>query len=314
MGQLLRSLVFVLAVTAALPAAALAAASSLTLYEQIGLQGRNATYRSSSADLTRQGFVAHSASSTGMWTLCDGRRATSRCQTVNGRAAVLKLKPRIVRPGLNALALYERAGLKGRRVIYSFPAEKPPGFRPHSARTWGGPWSVCAGRTGGCETIEGRRANLDMDVVLVRPGGAAVLAHKHPKRVHVSSPKAATGRPRPSLTPVSIRRGSAFPPKRIRRTAAPFHAAHQVGRRDRHRTLILSRAPAPAQGGSQSRRRHGLGPLAVARFFHWRRAPHRRSAPTFEARHPREHAERRRLYHRIRYARRDPEMDDGEDW
>ena len=176
----LLAIVAVAATTAASASTAAAATAgrigtgqSLTLYEHPSFQGRHAVYREPSADLGSLGFTARSARSTGLWTLCDGRRLESRCQTVNGAAAKLKLEPAIVRPGVDAVALYERPGLKGRRVVYSFPSDQPPGFKPRSARTWGGPWSLCDARR--CETIDGAKARaIDVNVIAVQPGSAPV--------------------------------------------------------------------------------------------------------------------------------------------
>jgi membrane-bound inhibitor of C-type lysozyme len=162
--------------TAAAPASAAdnaKAGQSLTLYEQPSFQGQHVTYRGAAADLTDQGFTARSARSAGLWTLCEGRALTSRCQTVNGAAARLKLAPAIVRPGVDAVALYEKPGLKGRRVVYSFSSDQTPGFRPRSARTWGGPWSLCDASGGRCEIIDGAKAHaIDIDIAAVRPGTA----------------------------------------------------------------------------------------------------------------------------------------------
>ena len=152
--------------------AAASDAPSLILFSGLGFKGRPLAYDAGSEQPVPAGFEARSAVSTGLWTLCEGRRAASRCQTVNGAAAELKLEPRIVRPGVDAIALYEKPGLLGRRVIYSFASDRAPPFRPHSAKTWGGPWTLCAGGQGRCETVDGARASLDLDVASVRPGRA----------------------------------------------------------------------------------------------------------------------------------------------
>ena len=146
---------------------------SLTLYEQAGFLGRRVTFHAA-AETARQAFVAHSARSTGVWTVCDGHTASSKCQTVNGPASSLKLEPAVVRPGVDAVALYEQPGLKGRRAVYSFASEQPPPFRPKSARTWGGPWSLCDAATGHCQIVDGERpVAVDIEVGLVKPGRAA---------------------------------------------------------------------------------------------------------------------------------------------
>ena len=64
-----------------------------------------------------------------MKTLCDGKDPASKCQTVTSQAATLKLLPAIVRPGVDAVALYEEAGLKARRVVYSCASDQPPPHR-----------------------------------------------------------------------------------------------------------------------------------------------------------------------------------------
>ena len=150
-------------------AAAHAGAGELTLYSEPGLRGRRATYKTATLDVERQGFVARSATSVGMWTLCEGGEVASRCQTVEGQAQELRLAPQIVRPGLNALGLYDQPGLRGRRLIYSFAADRPAPFHARSAQTWGGPWSLCERGFKHCQTLEGRTANLDFVVEAVKP-------------------------------------------------------------------------------------------------------------------------------------------------
>jgi len=146
--------------------------SSLTLYEKADFLGQRTTFHAA-AETARQAFAAHSARSTGVWTVCDGREATSKCQTVNGPAATLKLEPAVVRPGVDAVALYEQPGLKGRRAVYSFASDQPPPFRPRSARTWGGPWSLCDIATGRCQIVDSERpVAIDVAVDLVKPGRA----------------------------------------------------------------------------------------------------------------------------------------------
>lgn len=157
-----------------------AQASTLTLFAGRGFQGEQITYAGGGTSTVRSGFKADSAISTGLWTICDGREPTSRCQTINGAAPQLKLEPTIARPGVDAVALYERPGLKGRRVVYSFASNRPPPFRARSARTWGGPWSLCAAATGRCRTVDGRNASLNLDVAAVRPGRA-------PERVQIAA-------------------------------------------------------------------------------------------------------------------------------
>ena len=123
------------------------ATPSLTLYEKADFAGRHVTFHGP-AENARQAFDAKSARSTGVWTLCEGREPASGCQTVTGPVAKLKIAPAIVRPGVDAVALYEEPGLKGRRVVYSFASDQPPPFRTRSARTWGGAMAICS-RAGG---------------------------------------------------------------------------------------------------------------------------------------------------------------------
>ena len=176
--------------SAAAPSAA--GSNLLTLYSEPGLTGRRATYRTASLDVERQGFVARSAASTGMWTLCEGGEVASRCQTVQGRTPELKLSPQIVRPGLNALALYDQPGLKGERVVYSFPADRPAPFHARSAQTWGGPWALCERGFKHCQTLDGGLKNLDLVVAAVRPAPDALPSAVTPAAVRLARSKART--------------------------------------------------------------------------------------------------------------------------
>ena len=196
-------------------------ANTLTLYSEPGLRGRRATYRTTAAEVERQGFVARSASSTGMWTLCEGGEVVSRCQTVDGQAPELRFAPQLVRPGLNALALYEQPGLKGRSIVYSFPADRPAPFHARSARTWGGAWSLCERGFQRCQMLDGKNTSIDFVVGAVRPEpGAAWIqspaaAPAIPAKTEIrSAPKA----PRP--LPISV----AAPPKPAPVKARSLHA------------------------------------------------------------------------------------------
>jgi hypothetical protein len=144
--------------------------ASLTLYEKAGFTGRHVTFHAA-ADTARQAFDAHSAKSVGVWTLCEGRDPASKCQTVDGPAPKLKVGPAIVRPGVDAVALYEEPGLKGRRVVYSFASDQPPPFKARSARTWGGAWTLCDAASDRCQTVNGEHpAAIDIEVGQVQPG------------------------------------------------------------------------------------------------------------------------------------------------
>jgi hypothetical protein len=155
-------------------------APSLTLYEKPDFSGRHVTFHSPS-EAALKTFPAHSAKSVGTWTLCDGKDPASKCQTVTSEAATLKLLPAIVRPGVDAVALYDEPELKGKRVIYSFASDKPPPFKAKSARTWGGAWSLCDAATGKCQVIDGERpAAVDVEVGVVRPG-------RSPGRVEIAA-------------------------------------------------------------------------------------------------------------------------------
>ena len=143
---------------------------SLTLYEKADFTGRHASFLGQ-ADTARQAFDAKSAKTTGLWTLCEGRDPASKCQTVNGAVAKLKIIPAIVHPGVEAVALYEEPDLKGRRVVYSFASDRPPPFPARSARTWGGPWSLCDADGGRCQVVDGEHPSaVDVKVGLVKPG------------------------------------------------------------------------------------------------------------------------------------------------
>jgi hypothetical protein len=125
------------------------------------------------------------AKSTGMWTLCEGRDPASHCQTVNGEAAKLKIEPAIVRPGVDAVALYEKPGLQGRRVVYSFGSDIPPPFKAKSARTWGGAWSLCDA-AGKCQVIDSESpVAVDIRVGVVKPGGEPP-ASREPERLQLA--------------------------------------------------------------------------------------------------------------------------------
>lgn len=181
----MRSPVFRIALVAAALAAgsaALAAAkathpsSSLTLYEKADFTGRRVSFHGP-ADTARQAFDAKSARSVGVWTLCEGKDPASKCQTVNGDAATLKIAPAIVRPGVDAVALYEEPGLKGRRVIYSFASDQPPPFKARSARTWGGAWTLCDASADHCQTIDGEHPTaVELEVSQVQPSRPARAA------------------------------------------------------------------------------------------------------------------------------------------
>ncbi len=161
-----------LAVASAAGAAAkaLQETPSLTLYEKADFTGRHVSFHAM-ADTARQAFDAKSAKSTGVWTLCEGRDPAAKCQTVTGEAARLRITPAIVHPGVDAVALYEEPGLKGRRVLYSFASDQPPPFRAKSARTWGGAWSLCDAAGGHCQVIDSDHPEaVEVKVATVKPG------------------------------------------------------------------------------------------------------------------------------------------------
>ena len=172
------------------------ATPSLTLYEKIDFAGRQVTFHGP-AETARQAFDAKSARSIGVWTLCEGREPASGCQTVTGPVAKLKIAPAIVRPGVDAVALYEEPGLKGRRVVYSFASDQAPPFRARSARTWGGPWSLCAADDGRCQVVDGEHAEaVEIKVGQVKPA-------RPPQRLQLSMASAPPpGPPLPEPTPV----------------------------------------------------------------------------------------------------------------
>jgi len=211
------------AAPAAPPAAAAARTptNTLTLFSEPELRGRHATYRTTNLEVERQGFVARSASSTGMWTLCEGGEVVSRCQTVDGQAPDLRFAPQLVRPGLNALALYEQPGLKGRRIVYSFPADRPAPFHARSARTWGGPWSLCEPGFHRCQTLDGKSASLDFVVGAVRPEPGA--AQVRPPASAAAIPAKAETRPA-SKAPKAVPISSPTPPAHAPAKAHVLHA------------------------------------------------------------------------------------------
>lgn len=234
------------AVPAVQPSVASATPGVLTLYSDPDLKGRHATYKTTSLDVERQGFAARSAASTGMWTLCEGGEVASRCQTVDGQARELKLSPQIVRPGLNALELYDQPGFKGDRIIYSFPADRPAPFHARSARTWGGAWALCDRGYKGCQSIEGRNQNLDLVVAAVRPEPAAIAqtpvvmpAAKPPAPIRVAAARAgkavsASSRPARLLAP----------PAALPRASRLVHVATSLKKRARAHAPVLTHAAA----------------------------------------------------------------------
>ena len=203
--------------------------ASLTLYEKADFTGHHVVFHAA-AETARSAFTAHSAKSTGVWTLCEGRDPASRCQTVNGAAPKLKIEPAIIRPGVDAVALYEKPGLQGRRVVYSFGSDIPPPFKAKSARTWGGAWSLCDG-AGKCQVVESERpVAVDIQVGLVKAG-------REPERLQLAlaEPKP---EPRPEPPP------AAPPPPVETAAAAP--------------------APPPAQMDTAPLRQDPIGELAEA--------------------------------------------------
>ena len=277
----------------------------LTLYSEPGLKGRHATYRTASRQVERQGFIARSAASTGMWTLCEGAEVASRCQTVDGRASELKLAPQIVRPGLNALALYDQPGLRGRQVIYSFPADRPAPFHARSARTWGGPWSLCDRDFSNCRTIDGRSQGLDLVVASVRPEAAA--AGEPPASIPIARVRGAPPHP-PRLLRVSARYGRSGP----RRTAAPArqHLAHAKpvlqklrdhrvpNRRAARRPMLIEVREHPRAHHAPAARPDAI--RLVGPRFHARPVAHSHLLKVSERRARHSHAARRRIYRRVR--------------
>ena len=296
------------------PLAAHAAAmpSSLTLFAEPGLKGRHATYRTTSQNVERQGFTARSAASTGVWTLCEGGEVASRCQTVDGAAPELKLSPQIVRPGVNALALYDQPGLKGRSVIYSFPADRPAPFRARSARTWGGPWSLCERGFQHCQTLEGRSPALDLVVAAVRPEPAGV----HPQLADTPSPVHALHPARlvqVEARPAAVHK-SLEPPRRSKLEHAAFRRPRHLDEdlRQPHRSNLRSGRAARGDLFMQVHLRprpHIAAPRHVLMFSSARydRVARRPTPPHLvrqvaERRSRQAHAARRRLYRRVRMA------------
>jgi hypothetical protein len=293
------------------PAAQPAATASnvLTLYSEPDLKGRHATYRQVSLDVERQGFVARSAASTGMWTLCEGGEVASRCQTVDGVSPELKLSPQIARPGLNALALYSEPGLKGDRIVYSFAADRPAPFHARSARTWGGPWSLCDRGFRRCQTLDGRIQDLDLVVAAVRPApetdltapGAApagistVPSHRISRPTPVSAhPAASKAAPRSRLVHVALGRTKApHPAVRAHETRArPVHPIHE-------RLLTPVRNRPRWRRNPLAERLHEARPVRYERLPP--RASHVRLIQHVADRHARRaHAAHRRLYRRVR--------------
>lgn len=311
-----------LASPAPAPQPAATASNVLTLYAEPGLKGRHATYRQVSLDVERQGFVARSAASTGMWTLCEGGEVASRCQTVDGVAPELKLSPQIARPGLNALALYSEPGLKGDRIVYSFAADRPAPFHARSARTWGGPWSLCDRGFKRCQTLDSRMQDLDLVVAAVRPApetgltapGAAPAVQPPPVRAAQARISTVPPHriPRPTPVPARSTAPKAAPharlvhtaiarPKAARASVRPrqIHAARPVVHPVHERLLMPVR----------DRPRRGRNPLAQrlheARPVRFERPPprpfHVRLIHHVADRHVRRpHAAHRRLYRRVR--------------
>ena len=188
---------------------------SLTLYEKADFTGRHVSFHGQ-AETAREAFDAKSAKSTGLWTLCEGRDPASKCQTVNGPVAKLKITPGIVRPGVEAVALYEEPGLKGRRVVYSFASDQPPPFRAKSARTWGGAWSLCDGDGGHCQVVDGEHPEaVDVKVARVTPGRPQErlqLALAAPRPAPPPEPEVAEAAPPPEAAPPAAEVALAQPP------------------------------------------------------------------------------------------------------
>ena len=292
----------------------------LTLYSEPGLRGRHATYRNAAHDVEHQGFVAQSAASTGMWTLCEGGEVASRCQTVEGEARELKLSPQIVRPGLNALALYDQPGLKGSKVIYSFAADRPAPFHARSARTWGGPWALCDRGYKHCQALDGTTKNLDLVVAAVRPAPEAAdtdtdaapiaepIAAKAPvARRHSPQSTPVASHPRPVKAPAPLRprlvHVAVSHPKPVRPAPKPVRVMHAW------RPSHLVHAPVftpvrerpKARHSEVSRRLHEARPVRFERSF--RRPTHLRLVHEIADSHARHaHTVRHRLYRHVRLA------------
>lgn len=200
------------------------AASSLTLYEKADFTGRHITFKAA-ADTARQTFDAQSARSVGVWTLCEGKDPASKCQTVNGDAARLKIAPALVRPGVDAVALYEEPGLKGRRVVYSFASDQPPPFKAKSARTWGGAWTLCDTAGDRCQTVDGEHpAAVEIAVSQVQPVQPRKAAEPIARlQIAMAAPPAAEPDPVPPSLAAEPPPSPAAPPpvERPRLKAAP---------------------------------------------------------------------------------------------
>jgi hypothetical protein len=320
-------------------ASALPAATTpgvLTLYSDPDLKGRHATYKTTSLDVERQGFVARSAASTGMWTLCEGGEVASRCQSVDGQAPELKLSPQIVRPGLNALEIYDQPGFKGHRIIYSFPADRPAPFHARSARTWGGAWALCDRGYRSCQSIDGRSQNLDLVVAAVRPEPAAAIAQtpvilpaETPAPILVAAKPtrkvaSTSSRPARTLTPAAaLPRASrlvrvaaplkkAAParaaklthvalvhPKPAKTIATRVHETHVRAAHPAKRSLYLEVRNRP-RARHQSVQ-HRLRAVRLTRYEAQARHPSHARLVRVSERHSRHaHAMRRRLYRRVR--------------
>ena len=312
------------------------AAPSLTLFADPNLKGRRITYRTASIGVERQGFAARSASSVGVWTMCEGGEVASRCQTVDGQIPELRFSPQIVRPGVNALALYAQPGLKGLRVIYSFPADRPAPFHARSARTWGGPWSLCERGFHHCQTLEGSSQDLDLVVAAVRP--EPVAAGVQSAAFAVASAPAdkqapAAVRPKPVKSPSPVH--SPHPPRLVRvdaahtvthkrpappRRATVEHAAFEQPRHAYERSRQAQRSH--AWSGHAVRADRFVPPPRYFRTFRSVRFDHvaRRPMPAhlvrrIAERHSRHaHAAHRRLYRRVRmyWGGPDPYLHDAE--
>ena len=241
-------------------------APSLTLYERADFTGRHAVFHAG-AETARQAFIAHSAKSTGVWTLCEGRDPASKCQTVNGPAAKLKIEPAIVRPGVAAVALYERPGLQGRRVVYTFGSDIPPPFRARSARTWGGAWSLCDG-AGKCQVVDSERpVAIDIQVGLVKPGrdperlqAGLVKPGREPERLQL-----ALAEPAPAPQPKAEEAPPPAPVVAAPPPAAPPEASSSVAAAPQPVEIaVAAPPPPPEQTETPPPREDPIGDLADA--------------------------------------------------